>query len=341
MSSQLRQRASTRAASLSSRFALGPILWPFIAGAESRDIHEQTAWDRGVAHAAAGIDNNRGAFAPLVVVLGGLVGPLASAPGPLVLRSVLGAAIGLGLLWFIPTAWAAIVALGAPRRQRDEARKAFRDKRKEAEKRLAAERARFNEMDATWREAMERTQEEREDLRGKLGQAETEIRGLRARGATLESEVPSSVFDANHSHFDLDRLWQIPPKDVRERLLVVDLDFTNRQRGNRVRLNVDLMWQLRLGGKEMGRPLPFLHYFQDVGHNQLHPPLDVGAQEGIKGPLVFRVTGEESFLRFADNGDVFVMPRTVISVRLTDLVSGDVLDIPLDVPQWEERETSA
>jgi hypothetical protein len=52
-----------------------------------------------------------------------------------------------------------------------------------------AEESRFNAMDAQWREEMERVQEQREDLRGQLGDAENELRELRPKLEVAEAEL--------------------------------------------------------------------------------------------------------------------------------------------------------
>jgi hypothetical protein len=106
---------------VSRHFGLGPFLWRSIDEAEATARIDQTAWQRGVADAAAAVDNNRSIYSVVGVVVFAVVGVFVG-PGPLIARIVLAAAAGFVVAWLVPTGMAAVIALDAPRRQRNEAR---------------------------------------------------------------------------------------------------------------------------------------------------------------------------------------------------------------------------
>ncbi len=107
---------------LRKNFALGPLVAHRAPEAVSKPELEQSAWERGVAQAASAIDPY-GLFGPLVTAAGGFAGPLVDAlPLAWPLQSLIGAVIGIGVYWLVPTLWAVVVALHAPYVQRDEAR---------------------------------------------------------------------------------------------------------------------------------------------------------------------------------------------------------------------------
>ncbi len=123
-------------------FALGPVVWRFVDAAEAKDPLAQSAWDRGVASVARALDNNRGAFSPILAMASGVVGFTVGVEGPPWLRALIGAAIGLALAWTVPTFWAALVAVTAPLTQRNEARQQLAAERERAAAELAVQRAR-------------------------------------------------------------------------------------------------------------------------------------------------------------------------------------------------------
>lgn len=158
-------------------FALGPVLWHSVDGAERANPEERTAWQHGVASTAALIDNNRGVYGPLLALPGVLAGVFA-VPGPWYVRLLLAGLIGP---WLVPTLVAAGLALCAPYVQRDEARQGVRQLRMKLESDLAAQ-ARAHDADRkAWREAWENVNEDRERIRGLLGAAEKKNAELEAQ----------------------------------------------------------------------------------------------------------------------------------------------------------------
>lgn len=105
------------------------------------------------------------------------------------LRVLIAAFIGLGVAIFAVTLIAGTYAVRAPRAQRDEARALVRTERQEQARHLEHEQRRFNEMDASHREAFERKGKETEHLRGLLGDAENELRALRPRVVAAEEQL--------------------------------------------------------------------------------------------------------------------------------------------------------
>jgi hypothetical protein len=84
-----------------------------------------------------------------------------------------GAAItGIAASFALPFAW---LWLTAPVVQRNEARQEIPAVEHRAEEALEAEQSRFEEMDKNWREAWEKVNEDRERIRGLLGQAEGQV----------------------------------------------------------------------------------------------------------------------------------------------------------------------
>jgi hypothetical protein len=173
-------------------FALGPILWPSIDRAEQTAPGERSSWEYGVASAASVVDNNRGIYSPLLAVVFAVAG-LFVGPGPLVLRVLFAALIGLCVSWLLPTALACAEALRAPYKQRNLARgqmKQLELKQKgELDSAHRAYEAQVDALTTTWerkvtnaedrakaeREAFDSKWAECEDLRGKLGEAEVKI----------------------------------------------------------------------------------------------------------------------------------------------------------------------
>lgn len=88
----------------------------------------RTAWDQGVASAAEAFDQPRSGFALLQIVAAALAAVVA---GKLVddgflLQAAVRVTLALGAYWTVPTAWAILVAIDAPVKQRNEARKQWR-----------------------------------------------------------------------------------------------------------------------------------------------------------------------------------------------------------------------
>src|SRR4051812_46731960 len=106
-------------------FALGPLLWRSIDRAEETNFEERTAWQHGVASAAALVDNTRGAYGPLLSIALAVGGAFA-VPVPWYGRLVIAAAIALLAYWLMPTIAAGIFAFRAPYAQRDAARESVR-----------------------------------------------------------------------------------------------------------------------------------------------------------------------------------------------------------------------
>jgi hypothetical protein len=96
------------------------------------------------------------------------------------------ALIGIGVGFGLPFCW---LWLTAPVAQRNEARSQMETDRAQYAEWRRAEESRFNATDAQWREEMERVQEQREDLRGQLGDAEKELRELRPKLEAAEAEL--------------------------------------------------------------------------------------------------------------------------------------------------------
>lgn len=121
-------------------------------------------------------------------VTGGLLAgiPLDNVPWPLQLLAFAGA--GLATYWAVPTIWAAIVALDAPRRQRNEARTALRTAQAMLESRVRELEER--------RAELERTAARRKELRRRLfdllRQSEYMPQSMARGGGDLAWEIAES-----------------------------------------------------------------------------------------------------------------------------------------------------
>jgi hypothetical protein len=102
-------------------FGLGPVLWWSVEHAESTPSLSQTGWQRGVVAAARAVDNNRGPVWVVAAGVGAGLGAITTAHS-LIVRALLGAIIGIGVAWLVPTLWAVAVAFAGPLKQRDETR---------------------------------------------------------------------------------------------------------------------------------------------------------------------------------------------------------------------------
>jgi hypothetical protein len=145
--------------------------------------------------------------------------------------------------------------------------------------------------------------------------------------------------DDPFASFELDSLWQFPDEESDERILFLDLRFTNRQPHRRVNLDAQLMWQMTLAGSPVGSPHGFLRRYDTVWKNQLEPPLDIGPEQTVNGPLAFRWL-EEPFLQFGEGPGMTVADRTNIFLRLVDHVSGSTRDVPVEVAAPDERDAA-
>jgi hypothetical protein len=161
-----------------------------------------------------------------------------------------------------------------------------------------------------------------------------------ARAALAEAialnEEPTGIARCD---FQIGKLWSFAdPKNEEERILLLDLRFTNRQPEDRINLNPELMTQATIRGQPIGKPYSFLRRFDTVWKKQLHPPLNIGPQETVDGPLVFRWFVHERDLRYGGDGKVYVERHTNVFLRLEDHVSGQMRDVPLELPEWQEAE---
>jgi len=158
-------------------FALGPLLWRSVDSAETTPKLWQSAWQRGVVATASLVDNNRGAYGPLLAVVFAVVGLLVG-PGPWFVRVFFAALVGLLVAWLVPTGIAAAVAFWIPRIQRNEARALVQTERVEAQQRLEGVQKALDEQVAAERKAFEDKWQETERLRGLLSDAQTKVAEL-------------------------------------------------------------------------------------------------------------------------------------------------------------------
>jgi hypothetical protein len=107
---------------------LGPFLWRRVDSATALDGGARTAWDQGVVSAAEAFDQPRSGFGALQIAAAAVVAVFAGefAGDGLLLRVAIRIALALGAYWLVPTAWAVVIAIKAPVKQRNEARKQWR-----------------------------------------------------------------------------------------------------------------------------------------------------------------------------------------------------------------------
>jgi hypothetical protein len=169
----------SRGSDLVHHFALGPALSSRVGSVESKSDLERTAWDRGVASAAYGLDQPRSAAGALqaiaAFVTGGFFAGVSLDSVPWLLQLVGFAGAGLATYWAVPTIWAMLVALDAPRRQRNEARDAVVEERGKVQK------------------AREDAQQARRDA--VIAQLEMRLQLAKARGLQLASAIEQTPRD--------------------------------------------------------------------------------------------------------------------------------------------------
>jgi hypothetical protein len=114
--------------------ALGPLLARRVDLATARSTLDRSAWDAGVVTAASAFERPTGVVGVLQFVVGVVVGIVLAGTGidSAFLRwgvVVVGAVVAY---WLTPTLLAAVAALDAPLKQRDEARAVYEDYRRRA-----------------------------------------------------------------------------------------------------------------------------------------------------------------------------------------------------------------
>lgn len=156
-------------------------------------------------------------------------------------------------------------------------------------------------------------------------------RTMEEKGFGRNPNLPiGSVF----SSFEVSTPWQFRlhnDADDDERVLFVDFRFTNQQPSRRVNLEADLMWQLTLRDQPLGSPHAFSRNETFRWKDRLDQPLDISPESTVRGTLLFR-SQQDPFLLLADDASqVVVQEGTNLFLRLTDHVSGEQRDVPLDV----------
>jgi hypothetical protein len=112
-------------AAVLKHFSLGPVLSPRVDAAYATEPLKRSSWQHGLVVAAQAFEDPRSGYGALQVFLGagvGVVAGVALTGLPLYLQFVIGGVAGLATYWAVPTAWAVVAWLRAPRVQRDQAR---------------------------------------------------------------------------------------------------------------------------------------------------------------------------------------------------------------------------
>jgi len=184
------QALASRLAAGFRHFAIGPALWTRGPTAAEKDSSEQSAWELGMATAVRAYDNPRSSILVLQAIALAVVGyavALAVSGHSLLLQIVAVALSALAAVWAVPLLWAGFATLGAPRRQRNEARGLVVSERLHFEQVRDAERdqhrraidrldAIIKENNESYQQAFEQKFKETESIRGQLGVAERTIR---------------------------------------------------------------------------------------------------------------------------------------------------------------------
>jgi hypothetical protein len=138
----------------------------------------------------------------------------------------------------------------------------------------------------------------------------------------------------------LGRPWIITDPDSNEKLVLLDVKFTNRETNRRVHLNLDVFWLLRQGERKSLGPYKLFPRTRPLGTLPLMTyPTDVGPEAFVERIAVFDVSvpgvdaGEEA-------SDFTAPERFDFFVRLSDDLSGAELDVPLEVARPDKTETA-
>jgi hypothetical protein len=104
------------------------LLWGRADSAKALEDGARSGWDEGVVSAAGAFDQPRSGLGVLQAVAAAVVAIFAGElAGDHLLVQVVGrVSLALGAYWFVPTAWATVVAIEAPIRQRNEARRRWK-----------------------------------------------------------------------------------------------------------------------------------------------------------------------------------------------------------------------
>jgi hypothetical protein len=124
-----------------------------------------------------------------------------------------------------------------------------------------------------------------------------------------------------------------------EQAITVNFRFTNRQPDRRVNLDADLRWtgppSERQPSGSHGRIAPHRR-MQEAGE-ALSLPVDVAPESTVKGDLAFSPFFESIFPEQKYRYRVLVYDGVNLFLRLTDHISGQTRDIPLDAPVGEDE----
>jgi hypothetical protein len=152
------------------------------------------------------------------------------------LQIAIGALAGLIAYWTVPTAWAAGVAVCAYRPQRDEARQMVEANEAKHARDFKKEEERHRELEGIWHQTDQDQWKMNDDLRGKLGEAETRIKELQALVPPAPADRPELAYRILSEG---DKFWveitNEGPVEIPDQPLILNMLFPSE-------------WDLRAGG---------------------------------------------------------------------------------------------
>jgi hypothetical protein len=154
-------------------------------------------------------------------------------------------------------------------------------------------------------------------------EAEKSRRAGMARAAIIQQLAKPGPF----SSFEVEKPWYHYTPERREFLVIVGLSFTNPQMDRKVILDATLMWETKTTDASVEGPNRFLPAEGVHARDLLEPPIEVPRETLVQGTLFFRSFAEPFVVDFDRPS---LRPGTRLFLRLTDRISGQKRDVPLD-----------